>query len=176
MKMGSIVSIYNRSMNYTDKVIDEFTNMITSIFKNGFGMEAKRRTDYLKGKKYNAKVHCQLVCNSTIQDEDQMPFMEGYLLDSDSETDSDSSISSGRYSYNINNRESSHLNNDTNNDSTKDTEYELIVDDHLNTLLTKNYFKNETDKEAAVKNLLNLIPARSQITNKLYLKVMYKVI
>lgn len=41
---------------------------------------------------YNSKVHCQVIGNDVIEDEDQMPFMDGYLIDSDSGKQTDYNI------------------------------------------------------------------------------------
>lgn len=88
---SSLIAIYNRDMNFDIKVNEEFRNVTKQVFRSGFGTE-RRKSNYLKSKKYNSQVHAQFVCNSLIQDEDQMPFMDGYLNDSDSDSDSASNI------------------------------------------------------------------------------------
>jgi hypothetical protein len=74
-------------MNYDLKIIDDFKSLTLGIFKSGFGPE-KRRPNYLKNKKITSQVHAQFICNGVIEDEDQMPFLDGYIMDSDSDSDS----------------------------------------------------------------------------------------
>lgn len=83
-------NIYQRCMNYDFKTTEDIKAISVGIFKQGFGVE-KRKQNYLKNRKITSHVHAQFINNDIIEDEDQMPFMDGYIMDSDSESGSDTS-------------------------------------------------------------------------------------
>ena len=79
-------NIYQRCMNYDLRVTDDLKALAAGIFRQGFGTE-KRKQNYLKSRKITSQVHAQFINNGAIDDEDQMPFMDGYIVDSDSDSE-----------------------------------------------------------------------------------------
>jgi hypothetical protein len=129
-------------MNYELKIIEDFKSLTIGIFKSGFGPE-KRRPNYLRNKKITSQVHAQFICNGAIEDEDQMPFLDGYIMDSDSESDSnDGYLSSESETSNKSNSQSK-MGEDT-NDTLKKPKLAFIdseVDAKLKDLFNIYQFK-----------------------------------
>jgi hypothetical protein len=129
-------------MNYELKIIEDFKSLTIGIFKSGFGPE-KRRPNYLRNKKITSQVHAQFICNGAIEDEDQMPFLDGYIMDSDSDSDSnDGYLSSESETSNKSNSQSK-TGEDT-NDTVKKPKLTLIdseVDAKLKDLFNIYQFK-----------------------------------
>lgn len=124
-------------------------------------------------RKYTSRIHCQFVNNPIVEDEDQMPFMKGYLYeDSDSDSESDHS-----HPLSCSCRAENTLYLDT-KDSSIVQEYEILgnIDKKLHILLGRHYFKKDSDLENSVNILLKLVPNKKVYTNKLNMRILYKII
>lgn len=138
----AMCNIYQRSMNYDFKITEDIKAISVGIFRQGFGVE-KRKQNYLKNKKITSQVHAQFINNDIIEDEDQMPFMQGYIMDSDSESSSDTSYFSSESEQDSQSNSQSKTGEDINDtiNKTKLESMNIEVDAKLTDLFNKYYLK-----------------------------------
>ena len=159
-------------MHFVGKVHDDFKELLFVVFKFGFGAE-KSRTNYLKSQQYTSHVHSMMINNGIIEDEDQMPFMNGYLMPSDDESNDDSDTSDdSEISKNSNS-------NKTEISDLEDPEeclYKENTDQSLRNILKINSLNNEWDVKDKINETVNSIPSDKQFTNSLNWRVLYKIL
>lgn len=107
-----------------------------------------------------------------MEDEDQMPFIQGYLYEKDSDSESDNSHPQ---SCSCRNEPTLYLEP---KDSTMVQESEVLETIHkkLHILTSRHYFKKDSDLENSVNVLLKSVPTKKVYTNKLTMRVLYKIL
>lgn len=100
-------------------------------------------------------------------------------MNSDTESEDDSSVSSDEFSWNSEERSNVGLEEQKNEEpdleNVKEQESTSIIDDHLQQLFTRNYFKKDSEKAEAILSIIKLVPIRKQFTNNLFMRILYKV-
>ena len=111
--------------------------------------------------------------NGIVEDEDQMPFMDGYLLtNNESDDDSDTSIDKDKnYSRSLSNKSENGEAMDKAEIAWKES-----IDNNL-----RNYFKIQSINDDAefkekINSLFSLIPEDKRYTNNIYLRILYKML
>lgn len=110
-----------------------------------------------------------------IEDEDQMPFMQGYLMSSDEESDYDLDSSSSSYNWNSD-RDCSSARTEVDDVDLEERKIIEDTDNSLNILLNIHEFKEESEVSEHIDKIINEVPIKREYTNNIFLRVLYRII